>query len=81
MPSQQEVRWSQLKVGVLVLAALVALTALVFLMSGDTGGFFTGKLTVRSYFENSAGLKVGAPVALEGVTIGNVKAIRVVPLA
>ena len=79
MPSQQEVRWSQLKVGVLVLAALVALTALVFLMSGDTGGFFTGKLTVRSYFENSAGLKVGAPVALEGVTIGNVKAIRVVP--
>jgi phospholipid/cholesterol/gamma-HCH transport system substrate-binding protein len=79
VPSQQEVRWSQLKVGVLVLVALVALTALVFLMSGDTGGFFTGKLTVRSYFENSAGLKVGAPVALEGVTIGNVKGIRVVP--
>ena len=79
MPSQQEVRWSQLKVGVLVLVALVALTALVFLMSGDTGGFFTGKLTVRSYFENSAGLKVGAPVALEGVTVGSVKMIRVLP--
>ena len=79
MPSQQEVRWSQLKVGVLVLAALLALTALVFLMSGDTGGLFTGKLMVRSYFENSAGLKVGAPVTLEGVTIGNVKSIRIVP--
>jgi phospholipid/cholesterol/gamma-HCH transport system substrate-binding protein len=79
VPSQQEVRWSQLKVGVLVLAALAALTALVFLMSNDTGGFFTGKLTLVSYFENSAGLKVGAPVTLEGVTIGNVSQIRFVP--
>lgn len=79
MPSQQQVKWSQLKVGVLVLIALVALTALVFLMSGTTGGFFQGRITVRSYFENSAGLKVGAPVNLEGVTVGSVKAIRIVP--
>ncbi len=79
MPSQQEVHWSQLKVGVLVFAALVALTALVFLMSGSGGGVFTHKLTVRSYFEDSAGLKVGGPVNLEGVTIGSVKAIRIAP--
>jgi phospholipid/cholesterol/gamma-HCH transport system substrate-binding protein len=79
VPSQQEVQWSQLKVGVLVLVALAALTALVFLMSSNTGGFLSGKLTVRSYFENSAGLKVGAPVNLEGVTIGNVKSIRISP--
>jgi phospholipid/cholesterol/gamma-HCH transport system substrate-binding protein len=79
LPSQQEVQWSQLKVGVLVLVALAILVALIFLMSGSTGGIFTGKLTVRSYFENSSGLKVGAPVNLEGVTIGNVKSIRIVP--
>jgi phospholipid/cholesterol/gamma-HCH transport system substrate-binding protein len=79
LPSQQQVQWSQLKVGVLVLVALVALTALIFLMSGSTGGFWTGKITVISYFENSAGLKVGAPVNLEGVTIGNVKSIRIIP--
>ncbi len=79
MPSQREVQWSQLKVGVLVIAALAALTVLIFLMSGSAGGFFAGKLTVRSYFENAAGIKVGAPVNLEGVTIGNVKSIRVVP--
>jgi phospholipid/cholesterol/gamma-HCH transport system substrate-binding protein len=77
VPSQQEVQWSQLKVGVLVIVALVALTALIFLMSGSTGGIFAGKVTLRSYFENAAGLKVGAPVNLEGVTIGNVKQIRI----
>ena len=79
MPNQQQVRWSQLKVGVLVLVACTALTALVFLMSGNTGGLFQGRITLHSYFENSAGLKVGAPVNLEGVTVGNVKAIRIVP--
>lgn len=79
MPSQQEVRWSQLKVGVLVIVALCALIALIFLMTGTTGGFWSGHLQLRSYFENSAGLKVGAPVNLEGVTIGNVSAIHVVP--
>ena len=79
MPSQQQVKWSQLKVGVLVFVALATLTALVFLMSGSTGGFLSRKLTIISYFENSAGLKVGAPVNLEGVTIGNVKSIRIVP--
>jgi phospholipid/cholesterol/gamma-HCH transport system substrate-binding protein len=79
VPSQEQVRWSQLKVGVLVIVALAALTALVFLMTGSTGGLFSKKLVLRSYFENSAGLKVGAPVNLEGVTIGNVRTIRVVP--
>ena len=78
MPSRQEVQWSQLKLGVLIIVALSAMVALIFLMSGNRGGFFTGKVTVRSYFENSAGLKVGAPVNLDGVTIGNVKAIRIV---
>jgi phospholipid/cholesterol/gamma-HCH transport system substrate-binding protein len=79
VPSQQEVQWSQLKVGVLVIVALAALTALVFLMAGSTGGLFTGKTTLRSYFENAAGLKNGAPVNLEGVTIGNVTQVKIEP--
>jgi len=78
MPSQQEVRWSQLKIGVIVLVSVVILTTLLFLMTSASGlGFFSRKLTVTTYFENSAGLKVGAAVNLEGVTIGTVKSIIV----
>jgi phospholipid/cholesterol/gamma-HCH transport system substrate-binding protein len=78
MPSQQEVRWSQLKVGVIVLVSAVVLTTLLFLMTTASGvGFFSRKLTITTYFENSAGLKPGAAVTLEGVTIGTVKTVTV----
>ena len=79
MPSQKELRWSQLKVGILALAAIAALTVLIFLMSGSTGGLFTRKLTVKAYFENANGLKIGAPVSLDGVTIGNVTSVQIIP--
>jgi phospholipid/cholesterol/gamma-HCH transport system substrate-binding protein len=79
MPSQQEVRWSQLKVGVIVLASAVILTTLLFLMTSAAGlGILSHKLTITTYFENSAGLKEGAAVNLQGVTIGTVKTVTVV---
>jgi phospholipid/cholesterol/gamma-HCH transport system substrate-binding protein len=81
MPSQQEVRWSQLKVGVIVLVSAVVLTTLLFLMTTGSGlGLFSRKLTITTYFENSAGLKPGAAVTLEGVTIGTVKTVTVTNL-
>ena len=78
MPSRKEIQWSQLRVGALVLAAMAVLVGLILLMSGQSGGLFERKLVLRSYFENAAGLKDGAPVTLEGVTIGNVIHVRVV---
>ena len=78
MPSQQEVRWSQLKVGVIVLIAAVVLVTLLFLMTSSSGlGLFSHKITVTTYFANSAGLKEGAAVELQGVTIGTVKSMSV----
>lgn len=80
MPSQSEVKWSQLKVGVIVLIAVVLLTTLLFLMTSSQGlGLFSNKLTVTTYFENAAGVKEGAAVNLQGVTIGTVKEVSVVP--
>jgi phospholipid/cholesterol/gamma-HCH transport system substrate-binding protein len=81
MPSQQEVRWSQLKVGLIVLVASVVLVALLFLMTSSAGlGILSHKLTITTYFENSAGLKPGAAVNLQGVTIGTVKTVTVVAI-
>jgi phospholipid/cholesterol/gamma-HCH transport system substrate-binding protein len=78
MPSQQEVRWSQLKVGVIVLVSTVVLVTLLFLMTSSSGlGILSRKLTVTTFFENSAGLKTGAAVELQGVTIGTVKSVTI----
>ena len=79
MPSREEIQWSQLKVGGLVLAALAVLTGLIFLMTGSSGGIFAHKITLRAYFPDAGGVKDGAPVTLQGVTIGNVTRMRVVP--
>ena len=77
MPSQKQLKWSQLRVGLTVLFASITLMVLIFVMSG-TGGWFTSKITLRSYFDNASGLREGAPVRLAGVDIGNVTGIRIV---
>lgn len=79
MPNQREVRWSQLKVGSLVVAAAIALTLLVTLMSDSVGGLFHPRITVTSHFINAAGLEIGAPVDLQGVAIGSVKKMQIDP--
>ena len=77
MPSQKQLKWSQLRVGLTVFFASVILAVLIFLMSG-TGGLFTPKIVLKSYFDNASGLRIGAPVRLSGVDIGNVTGIRIV---
>ena len=77
MPSQKQLKWSQLKVGVVVVVASLTLATLIVLMSG--GGMFTSKIILKSYFPDASGLAIGAPVRLSGVDIGSVKEVRVVP--
>jgi phospholipid/cholesterol/gamma-HCH transport system substrate-binding protein len=78
LPSQKQLKWSQLRVGVTVIIACVVLFVLLFLMTG-TGGLFAQRITLYSYFDNAEGLRQGAPVRLSGVDIGNVTKIRIVP--
>lgn len=77
MPSQKQVRWAQLRVGLTVIFAGAVLAVLIFLMTGS-GGFFTPKIVLRVYFDDAQGLRAGAPVNLQGVPVGNVSDIRVV---
>ena len=77
MPSQRQLKWSQLKVGLTVVVACIVLAVLILLMSG-TGGWFTKKITILAYFDDAGGLREGAPARLSGVDIGNVARIRIV---
>ena len=77
MPGQKQLKWSELRVGATVIFASLVLVLLLFLMSG-TGGFFTKRITLTAYFDNAGGLRIGAPVRLSGVDIGNVAHIKVV---
>jgi phospholipid/cholesterol/gamma-HCH transport system substrate-binding protein len=76
VPSQKQLKWSQLRVGITVIFASAVLILLLFLMS-NTGGLFTKRITIYSYFDNAQGLRVGAPVRLSGVDIGNVTRIMI----
>jgi phospholipid/cholesterol/gamma-HCH transport system substrate-binding protein len=78
LPSQKQLKWSQLRVGLTVIFSSLVLALLLFLMSG-TSGFFSHRITLVSYFDNAEGLRVGAPVRLSGVDIGNVVKILIVP--
>ena len=78
MPSQKQLKWSQLRVGITVIVSCVTLGVLLFLMSG-TRGLFSKRIKLQSYFDNASGLREGAPVRLSGVDVGNVIHIRVVP--
>ena len=79
LPSQKQVKWSQLRVGITVIVASLVLALLLFLMSGGISGLFSKRITLVSYFDNAEGLREGAPVRLSGVDIGNVIHIVVVP--
>ena len=77
MPSEKQVRWSQLRVGLTVIFASVTLAVLIFVMTGTTG-LFTKKLVIHAFVDTTpADYVFGAPVRLEGVDIGNVTGIRV----
>ena len=75
MPSQKQLKWSELRVGITVIVASLTLAVVIFLLSGASGGFFTKHLTIHAYFDNASGLRKGAPVRLHGVDIGNVRNI------
>lgn len=75
MPDRRNVRWSQLKVGLLALAAMTILAVLIFLLT-STGGGFQKYVTLRTYFDDASGTATKAPVRLNGIPIGFVDEIK-----
>jgi phospholipid/cholesterol/gamma-HCH transport system substrate-binding protein len=80
MPQRQQLRWSELKVGILTVVSVILLAIAIFLVSGQTG-FFTKKMVIRTLAPDAAGLKTGAPVRLAGVDVGTVRSVEISGLA
>lgn len=75
MPSAAKTRWSQLKVGIVAVLALVILTLFIVTKFG-TSPLFRKTSDVYTYFDDSFAMTVGAtPVRLNGILIGKVSAI------
>ena len=75
MPRTRSLAWSELKIGLLTIFAIVMATLLIFLLSGE-GGFFWQRYSLKTVFPNVAGLKPGAPVRVAGVEVGSVAAVE-----
>jgi phospholipid/cholesterol/gamma-HCH transport system substrate-binding protein len=75
MPQRRELRWSELKVGIVSLTSIILLAIAVFLITGQTG-FFAETIIYRTYTPDAGGLRDGAVVRLAGVDVGNVQDVR-----
>ena len=71
MPRTHSLAWSELKIGILSVVAIVLAAILIFMVSGE-GGFFWQRYAVKTTFKDIAGLKEGAPVRVAGVEVGSV---------
>ena len=75
MPRGKDVRWSQLKVGLVSLVSVTLLAVTIFLITGQTG-LFSETATLYTYSSDAGGLKTGAIVRLAGVDVGNVDRVE-----
>jgi hypothetical protein len=69
-----DIRWAEVKVGVLLVASLVFLALGIFLI-GQKTRLFAPTTEIAVLLPNVQGLKAGAPVWLSGVVIGTVSDI------
>jgi phospholipid/cholesterol/gamma-HCH transport system substrate-binding protein len=72
MPRKGNVRFADLRVGILVLAGIGGLIVLILGVSGDIS-FFKRKTTLYAELPTAEGLKNGDEVRLGGVRVGTVK--------
>lgn len=77
MAQRKQLTWSELRVGLFVLVGLAVLAVGIFYVTG--AGAFGPKYHLNTFMPDVSGLAPGAPVRLDGVDIGNVDKITIVP--
>lgn len=71
MPQRKAITWSELRVGLLVIAVAVILGLFVFY--GTREALFASMSDYRTFLPDVSGLKKGAPVRLAGLEVGTIR--------
>jgi phospholipid/cholesterol/gamma-HCH transport system substrate-binding protein len=69
--------WSELKIGVLTIAAIIVAAVTIFAFIGGSG-FYWQRYSLKTRFTNVVGLSPGSPVRLAGVLVGSVSEVTLV---
>ncbi len=77
MPRTRSIAWSQLKVGVLGIVAVLLVIVVIFAVGGE-GGFWWQRYPLKASFPDVKGLKPGAVVRLSGKEVGTVRTVEFV---
>jgi phospholipid/cholesterol/gamma-HCH transport system substrate-binding protein len=75
MAQHKQLTWTELRVGLFVLAGAVLLAVVIFYVTG--GGGWGPKYRLRAFLPEVDGLSLGAPVRVDGVEVGNVEKIAI----
>jgi phospholipid/cholesterol/gamma-HCH transport system substrate-binding protein len=75
MPKTRSLAWSELKIGLMAVAAL-ALTAMLVIAVGGASGFAWERYALKTNFSDVQGLKSGAIVRIAGVEVGKVTRVE-----
>lgn len=78
MPQRKAITWTELRVGLLVIAVAVILALFVFY--GTREALFAAKSHYRTHLPDVSGLKKGAPVRLAGLEVGTVQSVSLAGL-
>lgn len=75
MPRTRSLKFSELKIGIMAVAALVIAAVLILALGGE-GGFFWERYNLKVKFSNAGGVQQGSPVRVAGVTVGAVTELQ-----
>jgi len=75
----KQLRWSKLKIGLVITIALILLLLSVF-FAGNIQEFFIRKVELKAQIQDVAGLRRGAPIWIHGTEVGYVKNIKLNPV-
>src|SRR5678816_1619694 len=73
------ITWDQLKVGGMIVAALVVMAVAIYKL-GQSANLFSRRYELIAYLQNANGLRAGGTVLVAGQFAGTIKAIDFLPV-